>query len=55
MANLDAALEKTRSTAPSTTVQGLRFERMFRAALLNHPGEFRDKFVRVWRVEGPRG
>ena len=48
MANLDAALERTRSTAPSTTVQGRRFERMFRAALLNHPGEFRDKFARVW-------
>ena len=48
MANLDAALERTRSTAPSTTVQGRRFERMFRAALLNHPGEFRDKFTRMW-------
>ena len=21
---------------------------MFRAALLNHPGEFRDRFVHVW-------
>ena len=48
MANLDAALERIRSTAPSTTVQGLRFERMFRAALLNHPGEFRDRFIHVW-------
>ena len=48
MPNLDAALERTRSTAPSTTVQGRRFERMFGAALLNHPGEFRDRFVRVW-------
>ena len=48
MPNLDAALERIRSTAPSTTVQGLRFERMFRAALLNHPGEFRDTFAHVW-------
>ena len=38
MANLDTALENTRSTAPSTTVQGHRFERMFRAALLAPPG-----------------
>ena len=35
MPNLDAALERARSTAPSTTVQGLRFERMFRAAHTN--------------------
>lgn len=48
MPNLDAALERIRSAAPSLTVQGLGFERMFRAALLNHPGEFRDKFVRIW-------
>ena len=48
MSNLDVALERTRSTAPSTTVQGRRFERMFMAALLNHPGEFRDKFTRAW-------
>ena len=48
MPNLDAALERIRFTAPSTTVQGRRFERMFGAALLSHPGEFRDKFVRVW-------
>lgn len=59
MANLDAALERIRSTAPSTTVQGRRFERLFRAALLNHPGEFRDKFAQVWlwkdwpRRDGP--
>ena len=45
--NLDAALERTHATAPSTTVQGRRFERMSRAALLNHPGEFRDKLTRV--------
>ena len=32
MSNLDAALERTRSAAPSTLVQGHRFERMFRAA-----------------------
>ena len=48
MPNLDAALEQIRSTSPSTTVQGRRFERMFGSALLNHPGEFRDMFVRVW-------
>ena len=36
MANLDVALERIRSTAPSTTVQGRRFERLFRVALLNH-------------------
>ena len=48
MANLDVALEQIRSTAPSTTVQGRRFERLFRAALLHHPGEFRDKFEHVW-------
>ena len=45
MSNLDAALERARSAAPSTLVQGHRFERMFRAALLNHPGEFRDRFA----------
>ena len=48
MPNLDVALEGIRSTAPTTTVQGRRFERMMRTALLNHPGEFRDKFVQVW-------
>ena len=49
MSNLDAALERTRSTAPSTTCAGSRrFERMFRAALLNHPGEFRDRSAHVW-------
>ena len=41
MPNSDAALERIRSTAPSTTVQGRRFERMMRTTLLNHPGEFR--------------
>ena len=32
-------------------VQGRRFERMCRSALLAHPGEFRDKFtkVRLWK------
>ncbi len=48
MPNLDAALERIRSTALSTFVQGRRFERMFRTAILNHPREFRDKFVQVW-------
>ena len=48
MSNLDAALERVRSAAPSTLVQGHRFERMFRAALLNHPGEFRDRFAHIW-------
>ena len=32
MSNLDTALERARSAAPSTLVQGHRFERMFRAA-----------------------
>ena len=45
MSNLDAALERTRSAAPSTFVQAHRFEPMFRAALPNHPGEFRDRFA----------
>ena len=48
MPNLNAALERTRSTAPPTTVQRRRFQRMFRTALLNHPGEFRDKFTPAW-------
>lgn len=48
MPNLDVALERIRSTAPSAFVQGRRFERLFGAALLSHPGEFRDMFVRVW-------
>ena len=51
MPNLGAALERIHSTSPSTTVKGRRFERLFRAALLNHPGEFRDKFLRVWLWE----
>lgn len=51
MPNLDVALGRIRSTSPTTTVQGRRFERMFKAALSNHRGEFRDKFSHVWLWE----
>ena len=37
MSNLDAALERTRSAAPSTLVQGHRFERMFPGRPPLHP------------------
>ena len=48
MPNLDAALETIRERASTTVFQGRSFERLVRAALLNHPGEFRDRFSDVW-------
>ena len=48
MPNLDAALETIRKRASTTVFQGRSFERLVGAALLNHPGEFRDRFSNVW-------
>ena len=57
MPNLSAALERIRSTAPSTTVKGRRFERMFRAALWEylygvlHAPDWRNKYASELRKD----
>ena len=48
MPNLDIALKAIRDRASTTVFQGRSFERLVKAALLNHPGEFRDRFSNVW-------
>ncbi|MCY4622410.1 MAG: DEAD/DEAH box helicase family protein [bacterium] len=48
MPNLDMALKTIRDRASTTVFQGRSFERLVKAALLNHPGEFRDRFSKVW-------
>ena len=51
MPNLDAALKTIRERASTTVFQGRSFERLVKAALLNHPGEFRDRFSDAWLWE----
>ena len=48
MPNLDAALGMIRERASTAVFQGRGFERLVGAALLSHPGEFRDRFSNVW-------
>lgn len=48
MPNLDTALETIRLRVSTAVFKGRSFERLVRAALLNHTGEFRDRFSDVW-------
>ncbi|MCY3538346.1 MAG: DEAD/DEAH box helicase family protein [bacterium] len=47
LSELDAALETIRSSAASKLELGKRFERLMCRVLLEHPGEFRDRFRQV--------
>ncbi len=51
MPNLDAALGMIRERSSTAVFQGHSFERLVKAALLDHPGEFRDRFSDVWLWE----
>ena len=48
MPGLTVALERIAVRSSSNVLKGHLFERMVRAALLNHTGEFRDRFSDVW-------
>ena len=55
MPNLDAALETIRGRASTTVFQGRSFEKLVKAALLNHPGEFPGSVLGCVAVGGLSG
>ncbi|MYD04487.1 MAG: DEAD/DEAH box helicase [Acidimicrobiia bacterium] len=55
LSELDAALETIRSSATSKLELGKRFERLMCRVLLEHPGEFRDRFTQVVPWDGWEG